>query len=580
MKTKITGLILVGLLAATVAGVIGWCSSARAQTPYLPDHALVPTITNNEGPSGALGLPPLQPPPPNGFNQQSIWNMKVVGFADDLGCANSDQMWAERQGNREILYAGGGGNVTFNPLVGQNQPCGVRIYDVTNPAHPLLLSQIPGDPAGGGAPHVFVCSGDTLPHATRGHYYLLTHRGDTSTGQGRHEIWDVTNPSAPTLVTTIVGGLSEYHRSWWECDTGIAYLVAGAKTDGWKQQQHIYIYDLSNPFSPRFIRQFGLPGGQPSADVATQQTCTNSPGPNCYEGTANPPASVHQCYSTSTGVMTATGMKSIVICSYGVGENGVIQILDRTKLLTGCTTNPNASADCADTPTQSTGPSQADLLYPQIGYVAEPPYIGAHNDTPQFNVPIPEDQANYTTTPLSKTLGPQSWDIAISTSEANGPPDCGTSDMYDHNATLLDITNEQTPWPIATLNVPQQPGNFCQKGGRFGDHYYSWHLFAPYYGKLACITWFNAGLRCFDIRDPLNPRLVSYFIQAPNANTIASCGVPGNPSLCLNAPFMDVVEVDDRGIIYGQDRNGSGITLLLPTGDALAVVTGGGGPNK
>ncbi|MGH7091411.1 MAG: hypothetical protein ACREFQ_21175, partial [Stellaceae bacterium] len=346
---------------------------------------------------------------------------------------------------------------------------------------------------------------------------------------------------------------------------------------GWHQAQHIYIYDLSDPAKPVFIRQYGLPGGQPGAHVATQQTCTNSPGGDCYEGTANPPPTVHQCYSTSTGVVTATGKKSIVICSYGVHADGVIQILDRTKLLDGCNRadNPNASADCADLPTKNIGPTQADLLYPQIGYIAEPPYIGAHNSTPIFNMPIPQDQANFSSSPLSKEPGPQRWDIAISTSEAYGPPACGATDLYDHNATLLDITDEQTPWPISTLNVPQFPGNFCQKGARFGDHYYNWHIYAPYYGKLTCITWFNAGMRCFDIRDPLNPREVAYFIQAPNAHTIATCGVPGNPHLCRKTAFMDVVEVDDRGNIYGQDRNGSGITILLPTGAAKRVVTGG-----
>jgi hypothetical protein len=555
-------------------------NAAWAESPYLPDHALVPTITNNLGPSGAVDLPPLNPPPPKGFDQQSIWNMKVVGFMDQLGCQDGDQMWVEHQGNREILYAGSQSGTVVNPLTKQSEPCGVQIYDVTNIGQPKFLSQIPAS-GSGGAPHVFVCSGNTLPHAASGHYYLLVHRGATNAGAGRHEIWDVTDPSAPELLTTIVGGLSQYHRSYWECDTGIAYLVAGARTDGWQEKQHIYIYDLSNPSAPRFIRQYGLPGGQPSADVATQQTCTNSPGQNCYEGVANPPSGVHQCYSTSTGVMTATGMKSIVICSYGVGANGVIQILDRAKLLNGCTSsNPDASAHCADSPTESLGPSQTDLLYPQIGYIAQPPYIGSHNSTPIFNMPIPQAQANFTTSPLSDTLGPQSWDVAINTSEAGGPPSCGTSDRYMHNTTLVDITNEQTPWPVSTLNVPQFPGDFCQKGGRFGSHYYAWHIYAPYYGKLACVTWFNAGMRCFDIRDPLNPRMVAYFIQAPNENTRASCGVPGDPTLCRNVTYMNVIEVDDRGYIYGQDRAGSGITVLLPTNQAMQVVTGGGSQGR
>src|SRR6202012_2014802 len=90
--------------------------------------------------------------------------------------------------------------------------------------------------------------------------------------------------------------LSNTHKSWWECDTGIAYLVAGAVSDGWQQsgsKQHVYIYDLSNPASPKFIRQFGLPWQQPTASVATQQPWLNAPSSTCYEGPTNPPGVEH-----------------------------------------------------------------------------------------------------------------------------------------------------------------------------------------------------------------------------------------------------------------------------------------------
>jgi hypothetical protein len=39
---------------------------------------------------------------------------------------------------------------------------------------------------------------------------------------------------------------------------------------------------------------------------------------------------------------------------------------------------------------------------------------------------------------------------------------------------------------------------------------------------------------------------------------------------------MDTVQVDDRGYVYGEDRYGSGVTIMLPTGDALDVLKGRG----
>jgi len=71
-----------------------------------------------------------------------------------------------------------------------------------------------------------------------------------------------------------------------------------------------------------------------------------------------------------------------------------------------------------------------------------------------------------------------------------------------HLGFLLDITNEPTPWPLATFHVPENPGDFCGRGGRFGAHAGTGVVLSPYYGKLAIFSWFNAGTRVFDIRNP------------------------------------------------------------------------------
>ena len=48
-----------------------------------------------------------------------------------------------------------------------------------------------------------------------------------SFGGEAHEIWNVADPTNPVLIARL-GGLKDTHKNWWECDTGIAFLVSGA----------------------------------------------------------------------------------------------------------------------------------------------------------------------------------------------------------------------------------------------------------------------------------------------------------------------------------------------------------------
>lgn len=536
--------------------VFGLSSLASAQS-YPPDGPAIPTITLTEGTQGAAGLPPLNVPPPNGWDHQSIWNMQVVGFNDNQGRASSDDGWIENQNGRYIVYItdNGSNGVRHNSLTGNNEKDGTSLIDATDPAHPMFVAHIPSK--NGSSTHLAVCGGSTLPNAAAngltGHFYLLRHDGSKD-----WEIWDTTDPSKPVAVgAPFLTGGNATHHVWWECDTGIAYMIFQSKADGWVTDQHVYIYDLSNPASPKFIRQWGLPGQQPTADVSTQQSCYNAPSSTCYEGVTNPPAGAHDVYSAGT-------VKNRVYFAYSASSNGMDQIVDRQKLLTGCdpSFNPAASTNCA------TSPTQADLLYPQISYVTQNPNDGGHTFIPIFGVPIPQEQTNFL------TGAPVSMDLAIELSEQTAN-DCAPQKWK--NPSIVDISNELTPWAISTATVGQFPGNFCAKGSRFGTHEMSRRIYAPYYGKLLIVSYFNAGLQVFDIRDPYNPRRVAYFIQAPNGNTETTCGTfQGNPSYCRNATFSDLGELDDRGYVYNMDRAGSGLTILKLTGDALKVVTGQG----
>jgi hypothetical protein len=525
---------------------------ALAQT-YPPDGPDIPVIANTESAAGAFGQKLQAPPPPKPWDQESIWNMKVEGFNDNQGRPIYQPLVVDQNG-REILYLGNLAGNLLNPLTGKVEANGTSIIDVTDVHHPKFLFHIPG-PGGSvrnaGAQMVRVCSGDVLPHGEKGKWYLLRAFGNVGPDES-HQLWDVTNPAAPTFISTIVSGLSNTHKSWWECDTGIAYLVAGSKSDGWHQSgslQHIKLYDLSNPRKPIYIRDFGLVGQEPGADIKTARSCASNPGANCYEGSKNPPGGVHGPISMGPKV-------NRIYLPYGVGHDGVIQIVDRQKLLTGCTL-PTASPHCA------TNPTQAELLYPQVGFITMNPENGGHSSMPVLGVPMPQTQAHFA------DGTPQKKDLLIVSSEDTANNCFGQA---PHDAWILDITDPATPWPMATLTVPQEPGNFCEKGARLGAHAVTEAIYPPYYGKIIGVSWFNAGARIWDIRDPENPRPIAYYVQAPNKDTIASCATIRGVATCHNATMNDYVEFDDRGYIYAADRAGSGVTILSLTGDALQAV--------
>src|SRR6478672_7283245 len=156
-------------------------------------------------------------------------DMQLVGF-NDLQARSAYQPVIHKHGSRWLAYIGHHGGSQINPLTGRQESNGTSILDVTDPKRPKYLAHIPGEPGegeAGGAQMVRVCDGRELPRADKSKVYLLR-----SFGHGAHEIWDVSDPAKPNRLTVVVSGLHDTHKNWWECDTGIAYLISGAP--GWR----------------------------------------------------------------------------------------------------------------------------------------------------------------------------------------------------------------------------------------------------------------------------------------------------------------------------------------------------------
>ena len=445
-------------------------------------------------------------------------NMRLVGYSD-LQARTAYQPVIQKQGTRWIAYVGHHGDKKTNPLNGKVEDNGTSILDVTDPKAPKYLTHIPGEEGKaeqGGAQMVRICSGAELPKADKSKFYMLRVFGNQA-----HEIWDVTEPAKPALLTTVVRGLKGTHKNYWECDTGIAYLVSGHPQ--WRTNRMTQIYDLSDPAKPVFIRDFGLVGQQPGAGGAV-------------------PISLHGALST--------GPKgNRVYFGYGTNTEGVLQIVDREKLLNG-----------------AKDPTPENLLAPQVARLDLPPMHGAHTVFPLRGQQIAE---------FSKNLLGKTRDFIVVTDEAI-QKECleGRQMVW-----FVDISTETKPFGVSSWTVPEKSGNFCSRGGRFGTHSSNENMTPLYYGRVMFFSHFNAGVRALDVRDPFNPKEIAYYIPAMNKETVVLETPPGGAGAKL--PFTEAskkraiqtnnVEVDDRGYVYIVDRANTGMHILELTGTARDV---------
>ncbi|MPZ41211.1 MAG: hypothetical protein GEU95_24825, partial [Rhizobiales bacterium] len=291
------------------------------------------------------GLTQTRTEPPKIGDAPEALNVRLVGH-NDLQARSAYQPTIFKQGGRYIAYVGHhGGSKTIpaphNALTGKDELNGTSILDVTDPKQPKYIAHIPGavgDGEAGASQMTRVCDGKTLGKGDPNKVYLLR-----TFGREGHEVWEVTNPSEPKVLWRHLG-MTDTHKNYWECESGIAYIVSRPK--GWRARI-TEVFDLSDPSNPVKIRDFGLVGQQPGATGAV-------------------PVTVHGMVSTGT-------KGNRIYFAYGTNRGGILQIVDREKLLKG--------------PKE---PTPENLRYPEIGRLEMNPMVGAHTAMPLGRIKIQE----------------------------------------------------------------------------------------------------------------------------------------------------------------------------------------------
>jgi hypothetical protein len=137
---------------------------------------------------------------------------------------------------------------------------------------------------------------------------------------------------------------------------------------------------------------------------------------------------------------------------------------------------------------------------------------------------------------------------------ADEPTSAGCSQGLRH-IWMFDVREPANPVSIATFPTPAE-ADYCARGGNFGPH--NLHENRPgafQSSRLIFATYYNAGLRVFDVEDPFRPREVGYYVPAGPERMIDPR--PNRPRVIQAADCY----VDRDGLVYVTDSN-AGLNIL------------------
>lgn len=353
--------------------------------------------------------------------------------------------------------------------------------------------------------------GDGMQLMSKDNYLFVGHLGKTGTS-----IVDVSNPRAPRVVRQLKNPSGTHtHKVQIAGDTLIVnYEKHGP---GVPERAGIQLFDISNPADPKPVGFFSTggigvhrvwyTGGDYAYMSATPEGFTDRIMLTVDVSNPSAPREVSRWWLP--GMWTAGGEKANWSSDLRICAHHPVVWQDRAYLGFW-----DAGMFILDI---------SDRAHPQqISHLAWEPSESGHTHT---CLPLPERN------------------LLVITEEATAA-ECQET---RRRMRMVDIRDETKPRVIGLFPEPQ--GDFCKRGLRFGPH--NVHENRPgtmVSDRIIYATYFNAGLRVYDIGRAEAPKEIAYYIPRTPA---------GQTAVQTNDVFVAA-----NGLIYISDRVNGGVDIL------------------
>lgn len=398
-------------------------------------------------------------------------NMRIVGHSDLNGRGNGGEGLALHQypDGRRVLF-----------LAHETSPVCLSAVDVTNPAQPKVLTQVPT------VTQDVRCNSLALSGTTLIVAHQTAKVGLPDAGIRIYDVSDPANPKELSFFDTSGPHSRGVHFVWF-VDGQYAYLSTGAKDfvpTHKHDDQFLMVVDVRDPRNPREVGRWWLPG--------TRQGDAEPPLPRLKK--------IDQGYRMHT-LHISPERPDRAYAGWIDGGVIILNIADR---------------------------AQPKLVARRSWY---PPEVGFTHTA----LPI-----------LDRGL--------LVMSEEAVQEKCKD---WPKRIWMLDIREETNPHPFAVFPAPANLADLCTRGGRFGAHNLHVNRPVPFSRTLKQTvvgSFFNGGVRIYSIADSSRPEEIGYLVPA---------APPGNKTGTIQINDM---YVDEKGLIYANDRLTGGLYILEYTG--------------